>query len=433
MCLASGMGSALAMVGSAIDDIWAARTGRRQEIAVDLTHAALFMSSCWLLNIDGHPATDEDDLSSLPAEGIFQCADGRWLSISCVFPSLTLGTLEVLGCDADPDAVREAISKWNSFELEQALTDQDLSGVVVRSHDEWLEQPQGKAMRDIPVIEIERIGDAPPTPLPQGERPLSGLRVMDLTKVLAGPTVARTLAEFGADVLHIGAQHLSDLIYCQADTGHGKRRTFLDLTRTDELAHLRRLITDADVFNQSYRTGRLANRGLAPEQVAELRPGIIYVSENCYGHHGPWQHKRGYDSNVRAASGVLMVHENPGDAVDPDRLHYAMHDYGTGCWGAYGVLKALDKRAKEGGSWHVKISLNQTARWFMRLGNQYDPALSPTHEALKALFTDYSETVESSYGQLQRLRPVLQMSETTPYWQAPTVVPGENDAVWLDY
>ena len=143
MCLATGMGSAMGMVGSAIDDIWAAQSGRRQEIAIDLTYAALFMSSMWLLRINGEPATESDDLGPLPAEGIFRCADGRWLSISCVFPPLTEGTLEVLDCAADPDAVRQAISKWNSFELEQALTERDLSGVVIRSHDEWLAQPPG--------------------------------------------------------------------------------------------------------------------------------------------------------------------------------------------------------------------------------------------------------------------------------------------------
>ena len=145
----------------------------------------------------------------------------------------------------------------------------------------------------------------------KGITPLSGLRVMDMTRVLAGPTVARTLAEFGADILHITARHLPDLTSAQADTGHGKRRTFLDLNDPEDLLQLRHLVKGADVFNQSFRTGRLANRGFSPDQVAAMRPGIIYVSENCYGHHGPWQHKRGYDSNVRAASGVLMQHENP--------------------------------------------------------------------------------------------------------------------------
>lgn len=432
MCLASGMGSALAMVGSAIDDIWTSRTGRRQVIDIDLNHAALFMSSMWLLKIDGHAATTTDDLGSLPVEGLFQCADGKWISISCVFPALTNGTLEVLDCDPDHDAATKAIAGWNSFELEEALTARDLSGVVVRTEDEWLNHPQSSATGTLPVVELECIGEAPVSPLPDGDRPLTSLHVLDLTRVLAGPTISRTLAEFGAEVLHIGAPHLPDLNSSQADTGHGKRRAHLNLNVTADQQCLRELIRGADVFSQSYRTGRLARRGFAPEQVADLKPGIIYVSENCYGHSGPWMQKRGYDSNVRAASGVLLVHEQPGDPIDPQRLHYAMHDYGTGCWGAFGVLQALKKRAEIGGSWHVKVSLNQTARWFMRLGIPYDPVVAPTQDVLWDMFANYSEINESSYGQLQRLRPVIQMSETVPTWQGPTLKPGESEPRWLD-
>ncbi|MDP6970830.1 MAG: CoA transferase [Pseudomonadales bacterium] len=431
MCLASGMGSALAMVGSAIDDIWGARTGRRQEIEIDLNHAALFMSSMWLLKVDGKAATTTDNLGPLPVEGLFHCADGKWISISCVFPALTNGTLEVLGCAPDHDSAVKAIARWKSFELEEALTEKDLSGVVVRSEDEWLNHPQGAATSDLPVVELECIGDAPVSQLPECERPLAGLRVLDLTRVLAGPTISRTLAQFGAEVLHISAPHLPDLNSSQIDTGHGKRRTHLNIDKKVDERRLWELVQGADVFSQSYRTGRLAQRGFAPERVAAAKPGIIYVSENCYGHVGPWLHKRGYDSNVRAVSGVLRVHEQPGDPIDPQRLHYAMHDYGTGCWGAYGVLQALKNRAKVGGSWHVKVSLNQTARWFMRLGTPFDPNDAPPQDELREMFANYSEINESSYGQLQRLKPVIQMSETAPAWQGPTLVPGESEPVWL--
>ena len=431
MCLASGMGAAMAMVGSGIDDIWAARSGRRQEINVDLNHAALFMSSMWLLKVDGEVATTMDELDDLPVEGLFKCRDGKWISISCVFPPLTNGTLEVLGCESDRDSAAAAIAEWESFELEEALTERDLSGVVIRNEKEWLNHPQGHAASSLPVVELEQIGDAPPSPLPEGTRPLSGLRVLDLTRVLAGPTVSRTLAEFGADVLHIGAPHLADLKSSQADTGHGKRRAHINIDKPEDKRLLRELMRDADIFSQSFRTGHLAQRGFSPEQVAAASPGVIYVSENCYGHKGPWIHKRGYDSNVRAASGVLLLHEQPGAPADPERLHFAMHDYATGCWGAYGVLAALKKRAEVGGSWHVKVSLNQTARWFLSLGTPYDQSASQTQTSLWEMFNDYSEFSESSYGQLQRLKPVLQMSETAPVWQGPTLKPGESKPEWL--
>jgi crotonobetainyl-CoA:carnitine CoA-transferase CaiB-like acyl-CoA transferase len=430
MCLASGMGAALAMIGSGIDEIWAARTGRRQEINIDLNHAAFFMSSMWLLKINDEAATETDDLGPLPVEGLFKCRDERWVSISCVFPPLTNGTLEVLGCAQDRKSAAAAIAQWDSFDLERALTEKDLSGVVIRSEKEWLSHPQGMATSDLPVVELEQIGDAPPMPLPEGLQPLAGLRVLDLTRVLAGPTVSRTLAEFGADVLQISAPHHPDLNSSQADTGHGKKRAHLNINNPADEHRLRELIGDADVFSQSFRTGRLANRGFSPEQVAAANPGIIYVSENCYGHTGPWIHKRGFDSNARATSGVLLKHEQPGDRPDPERLHFAMHDYATGCWGAYGVLQALIKRATVGGSWQVRVSLNQTAQWFLRLGAPYDPAAAPSQADLWAMFSDYSEFNDSSYGRLERLKPVLQMSETEPVWEGPTLRPGESEASW---
>lgn len=430
MCLATGMGSALGMVGSAIDDIVVLRGGDRQDISIDLTHAGLFMSSMWLLKIDGIPATQKNDRAPLPAEGLFRCRDGRWISISCVFPSLTNGTLAVLHCEPERSKVAEAISTWNSFELEDALTAKDLSGVVVRDQAEWLLHPQGKALKDRPVVELERIGDAPVTPLPDGNAPLEGLRVLDSTRVLAGPAISRTLAEFGADVLHIGSPSLPDLFSAQIDTGHGKRRAHLDLAVGEDDRKLRQLICEGDIFSQSYRTGHLARRGFAPEDIARMKPGAIYVSVNCYGHDGPWQAKRGYDSNARAASGLLLMHEKLAQAEPLERLQYAMLDYATGCWGAFGVLEALKKRAEFGGSWHVKVSLNQTAQWFLRLGVPYDPRNAADRQTLQEAFSRYSETCESSYGELERLKPVIGMSATPPRWIGPTLKPGESVPSW---
>ena len=215
-----------------------------------------------------------------------------------------------------------------------------------------------------PAVIIERIGDAPPKPIPGGELPLNGVRVIDNTKVLAGPTISRTLAALGADALHIGAPDVADLQAAQADTGHGKRRAHVDFDTADGRDTLWNLLEDADIFSQSYRAKSLARRGLSPEALAERCPGIIYISENAYGQFGPWQEKRGFDGNVQAASGIHHVQQKDMASMMGVGPAIALNDYGTGYWGAYGALEALRRRSIEGGSWHVRVALGQTAAWF---------------------------------------------------------------------
>ncbi|MYE68065.1 MAG: CoA transferase, partial [Acidimicrobiia bacterium] len=175
---------------------------------------------------------------------------------------------------------------------------------MVRSMAEWAQHPQSAAVASLPLMEIERIGDCPPQPLPEGDRPLSGIRVLDLTRVLAGPTCARTLAEHGADVMKVSAKHLPSSRSQEYDTGHGKLSTHLDLREEQEVETLRRLVREADVFSQGYRPGTLARRGLSPQDLASLRPGIVYVSLSAFGRVGPWAERRGFDTVVQTVSGI---------------------------------------------------------------------------------------------------------------------------------
>jgi crotonobetainyl-CoA:carnitine CoA-transferase CaiB-like acyl-CoA transferase len=433
--LGRGAATALAMVAAGIDDIWYAGTGRRQPIAIDLQHAAVTISGMWVLRIDEQLATQKfaGDGPGMPTLGTFRCRDGRWILLMDTFPGLATAALGVLGCEPAPEAIRAAIALRDSDELEAAFVAARSTGVVIRDHREWLQHPQGQWLRDVPVVEIERIGDAGPIPLPRGARPLSGLRVIDSTRVLAGPTISRTLAEFGADVLHIGSPNVPDLEAAQADTGHGKRRAFIDLDQPEGPDLLSELVRGADVFSQSYRAGAMEQRGFGPKAVAELRPGVIYVSENCYGQGGPWQHKRGFDGNAQAASGIMLLNaRDPQQGLQSGGPAMAMNDYCTGYWGAYGVLEALQRRAREGGSWHVKVSLSQTARWFMRMDTL--PGTPPAVSAaeIMAIVDRYAEALDSDYGVLRRLKPVIQMPETPSHWSRRTVLPGMDEPRWVD-
>lgn len=430
--LGAGVSAALAMVATAIDDIWTARTGTRQTVRIDLRHAAVAISSMWLVRVDGERAVLRPGGEHLPpTRGQYRTADGRVVYLQDTYRPLEQGALEVLGCEATTEAIREAIGAWQARDLEEAFVREGLTGVIVRTPDEWLAHPSGQALQNAPVVEIEQIGDAPPLPLPVGPRPLSGLRVLEDTRVLAGPVISRTLAEFGADVLQIGApRHIEEESESAlVDTGHGKRRAYVDLATEGGGATARELLRTADVFSQSYRTGSVERLGLGPRAVAALRPGIVYVSVNCFGHRGPWISKRGFDGNIQAASGITQIQY--GDrGRDPGNIAMALNDYGTGYWGAYGVLRALQLRAEHGGSYHVRVSLGQTASYFLRLGTPHEADAGSDSDAVIALATEFMERVESPFGSVDRLRPVIQMSSTNPHWEGPPVRPGTHPAEW---
>jgi crotonobetainyl-CoA:carnitine CoA-transferase CaiB-like acyl-CoA transferase len=209
------------------------------------------------------------------------------------------------------------------------------------------------------------------------------------------------------------------------DTNPGKRSCHLDLDRADDTARLRDLVRHADIFSQGYRSGALARRGLGAEELARLRPGIIAVSINCYGHHGPWAGRPGWEQLAQTASG--MAHEHGGTeaaAIVPA----AVNDYVTGHLAALGALCALARRAREGGSWHVRVSLARTAMWVSSLprapegveASGLDPAVLAAHQI----------ELDTAWGRLTRLGPVLHMSETPPRWQLPPAPLGAHPPQW---
>jgi crotonobetainyl-CoA:carnitine CoA-transferase CaiB-like acyl-CoA transferase len=312
---------------------------------------------------------------------------------------------------------------------------------VVRNSSEWVKHPQGKALLNRPVVEIIKIGDAPPEPIKIGSRPLSDLRVLDLTRVLAGPTSARTLAEHGAEVVHVASPNLPTIDLFEMDTGHGKRQIHIDLDTEEDADILTSMAKRTDVFSQGFRTGALDRRGFGPQQLATLRPGVIYVSENCYGHHGPWANRPGWEQFAQTVSGVAEL-QGQMSPLSPDNEHSiaagtdphtprlapaAMNDYVTASFATYGVLEALRRRAKEGGSWHVQVSLTQTSMWFARLG------LLQGLNSGKNIGTvdDFLETHITPYGEMLHLAPVLQMSDTQPYWAFGARPLGSDLAEWL--
>jgi crotonobetainyl-CoA:carnitine CoA-transferase CaiB-like acyl-CoA transferase len=419
----------LAAVGLAVSDLWELRTGRRQNLSIDTGHATASLRSTKYLRLDGAKVDTERNT----VMGIYPARNGRWSYLHCNFPHHRAAALKVLGVPEDRQAVTEAVAKWDAQELEEAIIAAGGAGGMVRSAAEWAEHPQGRAVASLPLMEIVKIGDSPPEALPDGERPLSHLRVLDLTRVLAGPTCARVLAEQGADVMKISAPHIPTITYQEYDTGLGKLSAHLDLRDEKELGTLRDLVRDCDVFSQGYRPGTLAGRGLSPEALAALRPGIVCVSLCAFGHEGPWASRRGFDTAVQVVSGIAARQGElyPGDDGAPKFYPLSAIDYLTGNLMAFGAMVALRRRAVEGGSWFVRTSLAQIGHWLQAQGELAAGDLDGVAAEFEATNIEkWTTSTDTPMGRLTHLAPVVQFSETPARWARPSVPLGHSDPVW---
>lgn len=418
-------------IGVAVNDIWELKTGHRQKAKVDVRHAAASLRSTQFLYTMGdkgafEPAAETPSMTHMRTiTQPWPTRDGRWFLAHFNLPHLRDRVLRVLECEPTPESVAGAVGRWNALDLEQAIAEARACGAMVRSNEEWLEHPHGQVLSRKPLVEIIKIGDSEPEPFPQGDRPLSGIRVLDLTRILAGPIAARTLAENGADVLMVAAEHLPQVPEHVRDTSHGKRSCFLDLRKPEESAKLKQLVRQADVFSQGYRPGIMEKHGFSPEELAEARPGIIYVSISCYGADGPFSGRAGWEQLAQTVTGICKE----GLPDRPALLPAAACDYTTGYLGAYGALLALARRAREGGSYHVRVSLCQSGMYIYRQGKTDYP--SPDMNLSPAEVDALQTRSETAAGPIRHLRPVLQLSETSPHWSRPTPVLGGDRPEWL--
>ena len=421
--------AALAATGLAAADLWELRGGRRQGVSVDLRQAVASLRSGHYLQVNGAKIRGERN----PVMGMYPAKGGRWSYIHANFPNHRAAALRVLGCEENRAAVRQAVANRDAQELEEAIIAAGGAGGMVRSMSEWAQHPQAAAVASLPLMEILKIGHSAPEPLPEGDRPLSGIRVLDLTRVLAGPTCARTLAEHGADVLKITAPHIAARDDQEYDTGHGKLSARLDLRQPQDLETLKSLLREGDVFSQGYRPGTLADRGLSPEALAALRPGLVYVSLCAFSHEGPWASRRGFDTVVQNVSGITMRQGElfPGAEPGPQFYPVSAIDYLTGYLMAFGAMVALARRAREGGSWLVRISLAQTGKWLVDRGEVPEASLKEVESELyPAEIARWSIESDTPAGRLRHLGPTVRLSETPPYWARPSVPLGHHEPVW---
>ncbi|MHA3980976.1 CoA transferase [Halovulum sp. GXIMD14794] len=440
--IGEGAATAIALCGDAAAEIWRRRTGEAQRASVTVRAAAAAVAGyAYQVLAPGSPEIQDADWepypeglrawgsrsmlrgenASNPAVALYPTRDGRWFHVHGGLPHLARRIMTVLKTDSP--GIGAAVASWRAEDLEDALAEAGTCGVAVRDATEWLAHPQGQALTAGPLVTVDRIGDAPARGLPQGARPLAGLRVLDLSLALAGPTCARTLAEYGADVLKISAPGRADRQPFLVETGHGKRWASLDLDRPAERDRLVELVRGADVFAQSYRPGALARRGFGPRAIARLSPGAITVSISCYGNVGPWADRRGWEGLAQAATGLTVPR---GDGLPPRLAPGSVCDYLTGYLAARGVMEALLRRADEGGSWHVSASLCRTGMWlagFDLIDETGLPAELDMHE-------DLLVATDTPYGPLRHLPPALHLPSTPPRWESPPPRAGQDEPEW---
>jgi len=425
-----GLGAATlqALIGQEVARIWerrlGLRLGRPQHLSVDARHAVTALRSYSLLELDGQNLNAKRPPS--PITGMWKCADGRHIHLHESFADGP-AVLRELGLppSAPPGALADAVARRGAFELEDALAASGLCAAVCRTPQEWRAHPHGAMLAGTPPVRITRIGDAEPRPFATvvpGRRPLEGIRVLDLTRVLAGPVCGRTLAEHGADVLHIASPAVPTVDLFEIDTGHGKRQAWLNLDERQDRAILEELIAGADVFCQSYRPYSFQRRGLGPEDLTRARPGLIYVSESAYGSGGPWSGRPGWEQIAQTATGVAHLHGR----AEPRLAPVAICDYTTGYFAALGVLAALNRRASEGGSWLVEVSLARSAMWYLELGTSLDPSRR-SGEGDAAMWMAERDT---PFGRVRHVTPCLAMSQTPPRWATPPLRLGAGRPEW---
>jgi crotonobetainyl-CoA:carnitine CoA-transferase CaiB-like acyl-CoA transferase len=404
-------------------ELWRLRTERRQRVRVEMRNAAIEFRSERYLRVDGKDPDDHHDAIA----GLYRCGDGRWARLHTNLPHHRDGLLKLLGCDHDKRAVQRALEHWPAESLETAAAEAGLVVTACRSFAEWDGHLQGRAIANLPLFSIDKVGDAPRLKLTPAERPLSGIKVLDLTRIIAGPVCGRALAGHGAEVLLVTAAHLPSMPPLVIDTGRGKLSATIDLRQSSGRETLAQLVRQADVFVQGYRPGAVAAHGFSAEEVARLRPGIIYASLSAYGHEGPWAYRRGFDSLVQTASGLNLAEAEAFGSPEPRALPAQALDHATGYLLAFAIMAALQRRAEQGGSWHVRVSLAQTGYWLRQLGridgvHCRDPGFDDVRDRL--------QDAPSGFGVLTAVRHAAEMSETPPHWARPSVPLGTHAPGW---
>lgn len=394
----------------------------RQDVSVDAVHAAVEATG-WF-SLDGSAPNLWDAFS-----GLYACSDS-FVRLHANFKHHKEGALKLLGLDVSTASRHDAevaLAKWKAQDFEDASAKSGLVAYALRSFEQWDATEQATALAQQPLVSFERIGDAQPLPLAEvkdTDRPLTGVNVLDLTRILAGPVGGRTLAAYGAEVMLVNSPDLPN-IEAIADTSRGKRSTHVNLKTDEGVRGMNTLLEQAHVFIQGYRPGGLHALGFGAQALAQKRPGIVYVSLSAFGPQGPWSKRRGFDSLLQTAMGFNLAEAEAAGESKPKPMPMQILDEATGFLMAFGACAALVRQQQEGGSWHVQVSLARTGQWLRELGR-----VSGGFDVKAPDFFPFRQKVPSGFGYLDAIAHSATFSRTPAYYRWPSMRPGSSPAHW---
>jgi crotonobetainyl-CoA:carnitine CoA-transferase CaiB-like acyl-CoA transferase len=376
-----------------------------------------------------------------PVSGLYPCGEAvdepGWVRIHANFAHHRDGALALLGLPpgehTTADQVRAALRHWRALDVEAQAAARGLVIAAMRTRDEWLAHPQQAVVAAQPLVAVTALDAERPAPplawpaLADGAPPLQGLRVLDLTRILAGPVAARTLAAHGAEVLMINGPHLPN-IEAIADVSRGKRSALLDLRTAGGRDGLHALAAGAHVFLQGYRPGSFDALGFSAQSLARERPGLVVASLSAYGRDGPWADRRGFDSLVQTVSGMNHAEAQAFGQHKPRALPVQILDYCAGFLLAFGIQAALRRQQLAGGSWHVQVNLARVAEWLWQLGPR--DVRRPDAAIGQGSLAPHLETLDSGFGRLRAVRHSGVIAGIAPSWPHPSAPPGSSRAEW---
>jgi len=428
----------LAARNVAVAALWRQATGEGQNISVDVRKAlrrfAGFFEGEWE-TVNGRPPSPGGYAVSpfLDMEHFFrETRDGRHVVALDFYPRLFVRTLDFLRCSPSAESINAAIRKWDAVELEQAAASEGLVLAMVRTNEEFRREPQyTQVLSKMPLITVEKIGESDPVPLKaSGNLPLSGIRAFGMGHVIAGAAMGRDMALYGADVLNIWRPGDSEVEAFAWDVQVGMRSTILDDSKEDR-GRFNQLLQDADVFFANKRPGFLKKHDLDADALCGQKPGLIHATVVLHGEKGPWSNRPGFDEIGATVSGLFTIEGSPARPSQPPIVPIC--DNVVAWLGTTGILAALRRRAIEGGSYRVVVSLTRTVLWFLSLGifdKAYAKATAGSTDEHTYVAPDLF-TAETPLGIYQGMTDQIVMSRTPGSFRTILVPRGSSKPEWL--
>ncbi|WP_064119126.1 CoA transferase [Pseudomonas fluorescens] len=410
--------ASMAAAGQAASEFIRQQTGHLPAVEVDRRLASFwFSNSLRPLGWQVPPLWD-------PVAGDYATEDG-WIRLHTNAPHHRAAAERVLGACADRAAMAAKVAQWTSTDLEQAVVEAKGCAAEMRSWAQWQQHPQGLAVNAEQLVHFLDSPDENAQPW-QGsvERPLAAIKVLDLTRVLAGPTASRFLAGLGADVLRIDPPTWNEPGVVPEMT-LGKRCARLDLQEPADRAVFEHLLKDADILLHGYRADALENLGFGSERRQQLAPGLIDVCLNAYGWSGPWQNRRGFDSLVQMSSGIAEAGQRWQQVDKPTPLPVQALDHATGYLMAASALRLLSERLRNGRGSSARLSLARTANLLIEHGPGTNEALRAEDEQDQGLLIE-----QTPWGPAHRLQVPVKISGTPIQWALPATELGSHQPQW---